>query len=248
VTSPAREMTQISGAAFVLAEEKSANLQESTVIPLVVDLDGTLVKTDLLLESVVALLKDRPCYLFALPLWLFKGKASFKQEIAHRVSLDPEVIPYRTELVEYLKTQRAQGRSIVLATAADEQIAQRIARFVNVFDLVLASDETINLAGEHKRERLVKQFGEKGFDYVANESKDMAVWRSARKAIVITDSQRFAEVVGKRAEIQGIFKKRHEGLAEYLHALRPQQWLKNFLIFVALLRSPPFLRASTMEK
>ena len=240
VTSPARETTQIGGAALVLAEEESANPRESAVIPLVVDLDGTLVKTDLLLESVVVLLKDRPCYLFALPVWLLKGKASFKREIARRISLDPELIPYRTELVEYLKTQRAQGRSIVLATATDEQIAQRIARFLNVFDLVFASDGTVNLAGEHKRECLVKQFGEKGFDYAGNKSKDMAVWRSSRKAIVITDSKRFAEAVGKRAQIQGIFENRQAGVAKYLDALRPQQWLKNFLIFVALLGAHRF--------
>ena len=180
------------------------------------------------------MLKDRPLYLFALPFWLLKGKASFKRDIASRISLDAELIPYRTEFVEYLKTQRAQGRSIVLATAADEQIAQRIARFLGVFDLVLASDGTINLAGERKRERLVRQFGEKGFDYAANESKDMAVWCSARKAILITDSQRFAEIVGKRTPVQSIFENPHEGVAEYLHALRPQQWLKNLLIFVAL--------------
>lgn len=225
---------------FVPAEQSSAALSETTAVPLVVDLDGTLVKTDLLLESVVALLKDRPRYLFALPFWLLKGKAAFKREIARRISLDPELIPYRTEFLAYLKTQRAQGRSIVLATAADENIAQRVARFLNIFDSVLASDGAVNLAGDSKRECLVSRFGEKGFDYAANGTKDVAVWSSARKAIMITDNRRFARSVGKLTEVESIFDSGHENVTEYLRALRPQQWLKNLLVFVALLGAHQF--------
>ncbi len=69
----------------------------------------------------MALLKDEPLYVFALPFWLLKGKAAFKQEIARRISFDAGLIPYRSELVEYLRTQRAQGRSLVLATGSDER-------------------------------------------------------------------------------------------------------------------------------
>lgn len=96
-------------------------------IPLVVDLDGTLVRTDLLIESLLALLKDKPRFVFALPFWLLKGRAAFKQEVARRISLNASLIPYRSELVEYLRTQRAKGRPVVLATANDKRLAQQVA-------------------------------------------------------------------------------------------------------------------------
>lgn len=242
-------MTQIASVNLVFVEKRNnpASLPESTV-PLVVDLDGTLVKTDLLVESVVTLLKDRPRYVFALPLWLLKGKAAFKWEVARRVSFDAQLIPYRTELVDYLKNQRAHGRSIVLATASDEHIAQRVADYLGVFDSVLASDGRTNLSGACKRECLVSRFGEKGFDYAANGRRDMAVWSSARSAIVVTNSRRFAKTIAELTYIQDVLEDRRQPLAEYLNALRPEHWLKNLLLFVPLVAAHDFYDAALWEK
>src|SRR5208283_2620884 len=144
------------------AESRLFSLPEQTVPwpALVVDLDGTLLKTDLLLESVLALLKRRPYCLFILPFWLLKGKAYMKQQIAGRVSLDVTVLPYRDDLLEYLRTQRAEGRTIALASASDIQTVQQVADHLKIFDLIFASDGITNLAGEAKRDRLVTQFGE----------------------------------------------------------------------------------------
>ena len=106
--------------------------------PLVVDLDGTLVKTDLLLESVCSLLRQEPLALFALPIWLLKGRAHLKREIAQRVQLDPALLPYRTELLDYLRAEHDKGRSIILATASDERFATQVADHLTLFDMVLA--------------------------------------------------------------------------------------------------------------
>ena len=208
-------------------------------IPLVVDLDGTLVRTDLLIESIVALVKARSRYSFALPLWLLKGRAALKQEVARRISLDTCLIPYRSELVEYLEAQRSQGRSVVLATANDGRVAQQVADHLRLFDSVLASDGRTNLSGECKRERLVAQFGERGFDYVANEACDMAVWSSARRALVVNTSQQFVRSVARVAEVQ-ILCEEHPHRAEYLNVLRPQHWLKNLLVLVPLFAAHRF--------
>ena len=114
---------------------------------LVVDLDGTLIKTDLLLESVLALLKRGPHYLFMLPVWLLKGRAYLKQQVARRVSLDIRGLPYREGLLDYLKMQHAEGRTIALATACDMQIARQVADHVKLFDLIFSSDGVTNLCG-----------------------------------------------------------------------------------------------------
>src|SRR5271157_2176602 len=202
--------------------------------PLVVDLDGTLIKTDLLLESVCSLLRQEPLALFALPIWLLKGRAHLKREIAQRVQLDPALLPYRTELLDYLRAEHDKGRSIILATASDERFATQVADHLTLFDMVLASDGITNLAAERKRARLVAQFGEKSFDYAGDEFRDLAVWSSARKAIVVSPNPRLKQAAMKVSQFERAFAEPGASVAEYLRALRPQQWLKNILVFVPL--------------
>jgi 4-hydroxybenzoate polyprenyltransferase len=206
----------------------------SVLPPLVVDLDGTLIKTDLLLESVCSLLRQQPLALFSLPVWLLKGRANLKQKIAQRVQLDPALLPYRTELLDYLRAEHDKGRSIILATASNERFARPVADHLKIFDMVLASDGVTNLAAERKRTRLVAQFGEKGFDYVGNEFRDLAVWSSTRKAIVVSPNLRLKQAVVKVSQLETTFAEPGPSVGEYLSALRPQQWLKNILVFVPL--------------
>ena len=205
------------------------SVQQSIASPvLAVDLDGTLVKTDLLLESLLALLKQKPLCIFILPLWLLKGKAYFKRQIARRVLLDVSTLPYRQDLLDYLKVQRAQGRRIVLATGCDMQIARQVADHLKLFDSVFASDGITNLSGESKRKQLVNEFEEKGFDYVGDHRSDRAVWASARESIVVANTRRT--------------------WADYLKPLRPQHWLKNILVFVPLIAAQRFFETALLEK
>ncbi len=202
---------------------------------LAVDLDGTLVKTDLLAESLVGLLKQKPWRILSLPFWLLKGRAYFKQQVARRVSLDVAVLPYREEVLNYVKSRRAGGSTIVLATAADMQIARQVADHLRLFDLILASDGTTNLSGQTKRDRLVKEFGENGFDYAGNDRHDLSVWAAARKAIVVNPSSGVRSSVAGVAQVDRVFEDSRYSLADCLKALRPQHWLKNLLVFVPLL-------------
>ncbi|HVO98388.1 MAG TPA: UbiA family prenyltransferase [Bryobacteraceae bacterium] len=208
--------------------------------PLAVDLDGTLVKTNLLLESLLALLRERPQYLFLLPVWLLKGKAHLKQQVASRVSLDVTVLPYRDGFLDYLRAQRAEGRFIVLATGGDGKFARQVADHLKLFDLVCASDGKTNLAGESKRDRLVREFGEKGFDYAGDARRDLVVWSSARKAIVVNLGPFLSSRAAKVAAVDRIFKDRRKGFVDHLKALRPHHWVKNLLVFVPLLAAHRF--------
>jgi 4-hydroxybenzoate polyprenyltransferase len=214
--------------------------QSTQLPPLVVDLDGTLVKTDLLVESLLVLLKQKPYCVLQMPVWLLRGKAYFKQQISKRITLDVAALPYRDDLLTYLRAQRAAGRSIVLATAGDVRIARQVAAHWDLFDLVLASDGTTNLSGESKRDRLVDEFGEKGFDYAANHRKDLVVWASARKAIVVGPGPGVSSSVASVAEIDRTFEDRRKTFSDYLGALRPHHWLKNLLVLVPLLAAHRF--------
>lgn len=209
--------------------------EQPVVPPLAVDLDGTLVKTDLLLESLIALLKQKPWRLFQLPAWLLKGRASFKQRVAAEVALDVSTLPYRTELLEFLRAERAQGRRLVLATAADGQIARKVADHLGLFDLVLSSDGAVNLADEVKRDRLVGEFGESGFDYAGNGRADLPVWAAARKVILVNPGSHLRAGIAKTANLDRVFEDRPAGIATYLKPLRPEHWLKNLLVLTPLL-------------
>ncbi len=203
-------------------------------LPLCVDLDGTLIKTDSLIESLVVLVRDRLLTLLLLPFWLLRGRAAFKQEIASRVTLAAENLPYRQPLVDWLRTERAGGRKIILATAADEKIARAVAAHLDLFDQVLASGAGVNLKGSRKRDALVKEFGEKGFAYAGDHAADLPIWAAAGEVIVVGASA----AVERRARAQGsvvrVFGESQNRLKLFLKAIRVHQWLKNLLVFVPL--------------
>ena len=220
--------------------------------PLVVDLDRTLVKTDLLIESLLCLVRKSPFYVLVLPFWLLRGKAFFKREIARRVSVNVAMLPWRNEFVEYLKTQRSEGRSLVLASGSDRAITQKVADHLKLFDLVLATEPGLNLGGETKRTLLVSRFGERGFDYAGDGSglarDDVAVWRSARKAILVNPPHGVREKAARVAEIECVFTEEPASAALLLKVLRPAHWLKNLLVFVPLFAAHQFHDLVLLEK
>ena len=202
--------------------------------PLAVDLDGTLVKTDLLLESILALVRRAPWSVLAFPLWLMKGKAFFKREISMRVSLDVSLLPYNQGLLEYLQSQHSQGRTLVLATAEEEGVARQVSEHLKIFQSVLASSGTVNLLGESKRDRLVRAFGERGFDYAGNSRRDLPVWSSARRAIVVNPSKGLQAAAMRVTKVEYVFGDKKRDVMTWVRALRLHQWFKNLLIFVPL--------------
>lgn len=203
--------------------------------PLVVDLDGTLIQTDLLHETTLLLAKTRPLALAALPLWLARGKAWMKQRIVDHVTPGYASLPYPPELLQWLQAQRATGRQLVLCTASDQRLARGVAEHLELFDEVMGSDGSTNLSGEAKAARLVARFGERGFDYVGNARDDLPVWRRAREAILVSAGPTVARAAREQARVAHEFPRQPASLRTWLKALRLHQWLKNLLVFLPLL-------------
>jgi 4-hydroxybenzoate polyprenyltransferase/phosphoserine phosphatase len=201
--------------------------------PLCVDLDGTLVRCDLLAEQVLELARRRPALLLRLPFWLSRGRARLKQEIASRVSIDPRNLPYNPELLELLERERRAGRRIVLVTAAHRSTARRIADHLELFDEVIATERDVNLKGRTKRDELVRRFGERGFDYAGNSAVDVPVWSAARTAIVVNCARRVASRVACPPE--RVLDRQRGMTGRLVSAIRVRQWVKNLLIFVPML-------------
>jgi 4-hydroxybenzoate polyprenyltransferase len=219
----------------------NATAMNDTAIPLCLDLDGTLTPVDTLHEGLLNLARTSPLSILALPGWLSQGKAGFKRKISAHVNIDVPSLPFRPELLEWLKSERLNGRRLVLATAADRGTADAVARHLGLFDEVVASDGTVNLSGEAKRQALVQRFGEKGFDYAGNEACDAAVWKSSRRAIVVGSAALVNRARGV-AEVERVFAAPSGGALAWLKAARLQQWVKNVLLFV-----PPLLAHKILQ-
>jgi 4-hydroxybenzoate polyprenyltransferase/phosphoserine phosphatase len=202
--------------------------------PLVVDLDGTLIRTDMLHESALRALRDNPFDTLRIPYWLLRGKAVLKRHLAHRTDFDPSSLPYNHDLLDWLKQQRAQGRKLVLCTASDLFIATAISEHLGIFDEVIASDGTTNLAGKHKAEALEQRFGHAGFDYVGNSRKDLAVWQRSRRAVVVNASADLAKKAEGYCEVERVFPSHTFSFTAWHQVPRVHQWLKNLLLFVPI--------------
>jgi 4-hydroxybenzoate polyprenyltransferase len=227
------------------AEIKSSKSSNS-VVPLCVDLDGTLLRTDILLESIYGLMKKSMFYAFLLPIWLLMGKAYFKQQIADRVDIEASLLPYNEPFLAFLKKKKETGHPLVLATASNIKYAQQIAQNLKIFDEVMASDKKINLSGHQKRMRLLNAYGEKGFDYAGNASVDLKIWPHAREAVLVNPEAGIQRNAKKIAKVIRVFKDQRSYLRSALKTLRIHQWLKNLLLFIPLLMAHKFQDAGLL--
>ena len=204
-------------------------------LPLVVDLDGTLVKSDLLFLSFFSFLKRKVAGLFLPFLWLFHGKAFLKSRLAELAPLDVTVLPYEKRVLDFLNAERAKNRQIILATASHISYAKQIAAHLGIFDRVMATDGNRNLSSNIKREALVSEFGVKGFDYMGNSRADLAVWESARKAYLVNPERGVEKRALKIGNVEEVIVTKKGGFGAWCRALRPHQWMKNFLVFIPLI-------------
>ena len=201
--------------------------------PLVVDLDGSLVRTDTLLECVLALAKH-PLRLVRALFALRHGKARLKQALAAAADLDAAQLPYNQPLLAYLREEQAAGRMLVLATAADRTTAQAVARHLDLFDRVLASDGRTNLSGHAKLAAIRDSLGGVPFTYIGDSAADLAVWREAETGICVNVRPKLARAAARATVIERNFDAETAWPAALLRAVRPHQWAKNLLVFVPL--------------
>jgi 4-hydroxybenzoate polyprenyltransferase len=217
-------------------------------IPLCVDLDGTLIAADLLWESIFALIRARPMEAALIPIWQLKGRANLKAKVGARVALDARLLPYRAEVLDYLRAERARGRWLVLATAADRRFAEAVAEHLDVFDEVIASDGERNLKGREKLAALQQRFSAVGFDYLGDSRADLPIWEAANKALIVRTDRSIERRAAAVCSPSRVFDGARGGPKALIKALRPHQWAKNVLVFVALVAAHQVLQLGPLLK
>jgi len=203
--------------------------------PLCVDLDHTLIRTDMLWESVVQLWRHPAVAVRAIIALISGGKASFKNVLADSVTVDVATLPYNEDVVAYMREQQAAGRKIVLATASHRSIAQRVADHLGMFDKVFATDRDTNLSGSAKRDALVSAYGDHGYDYIGDNKKDLPIFASARHALLAFPSRQLLQQATALGNVAHVFPAAPPKAKTFARALRVHQWAKNALLAVPLL-------------
>ena len=224
-----------------MARTRRTAVDKADATPLVIDLDGVLIRSDLLVESAFAFLGRRPFEAWRLPIWLLGGKARLKAELARRTPLSPSILPYDPEVVAIVRAAVDQ-RPTYLASASHETYVAAVADHLGLFTGWFGSDGITNLAGAAKARRLVEAFGKGGFDYVGDSAADLKVWGYARLATATGAAApvRAALLLQKPDATILPSAPLMAGIRPLIKLLRPHQWAKNALVFVPLLTAHAF--------
>ena len=196
--------------------------------PLYVDLDGTLIHSDMLLESFLELIRRNLLLILLVPLWMLRGKAFFKREIARRVQLRVDLLPYNPQFLDFLCVEKKSGRRLILISASDDSLVQAVAAHLGIFDQAIGSDGLVNCSGSRKLARILAT--DQTFCYAGDGRIDLQVWKGASAAILVNTSAAVKIEAARLTQIEQTFDRASDralgGLRPYLKALRLHQWLK----------------------
>ena len=209
-------------------------------IPLVIDIDGTLIKTDLLYEALILLIRKNPVYILNCLLWACKGKAYLKNKIFELANLDFQLLPYNMEVLHFIKKEFANGRKIILASATPISAVIGISKIHPIFSELYGTENNINLKGENKLNVLIDRFGKGKFDYVGNSKADQVIFASSRYSYLVNPTKSVEKKTNRISNLQHSWRSRKAIIKDYFHAIRVHQWVKNLLLFVPLITSHSF--------
>jgi 4-hydroxybenzoate polyprenyltransferase/phosphoserine phosphatase len=217
------------------AGDTAARAPDAAAVPLVVDVDGSLIAGDTLIEAMLRLIAAHPANAAWILVWLAQGRARLKAAVAERVGFDDGDLVFHDAVVAAIRDAQAAGRPVYLASGGSRRHVAAIAEQIGgVTDIYTAGDGS-NMTGRAKADCLVAAFGRRGFDYIGNEARDLPVWQEARRAIAVNAGtglrRRVRAVHGEAAFLDG----GDRTAVAYLRAIRPHQWLKNILVFLPLI-------------
>lgn len=211
-----------------------------------VDLDGTLIRTDLFVEAILQFLKSNPLNVFTVILWLFKGIPYAKDRIAHAVSLEAEALPFEPALLDYLKQQKAEGRQLVLATASHRIYADKVAAHLGIFDSVLATDADHNLKGSNKLAVIRNAAGNEAFAYAGDSTADSPIWAASASGIFVNAPKSDVAAAQASGTAEKVITSRPPLWQAFVKSMRPHQYAKNALIFAPIFTSQQYLPFSSV--
>ncbi len=211
-----------------------------------VDLDGTLIRTDLFVESILILIKQNPFAIIQVIFWILQGRSVAKDKVARRVELNVDHLPYESELIDYLKKQKEQKKILILTTASNHRYADKVAKFLGLFDKVIASDKNNNYKGKRKLEAIHEITSNENFVYAGDSSADRPIWNAAHSCIFVNAPNKDVELANSMGKTEKIITRNQSLGLSVLKGMRLHQWAKNVLIFVPLFTSHTYLNSNSL--
>ena len=212
---------------------KNPNQKETPRRALVLDVDGSLLKTDMLFECLWAALGRHPWLAIKAVCGLFSNRAALKQRLAELAALDVSLLPVRLEVLALIAPAQAKGREVILASGSDKSLVDALSQQLNLKSAPLASDGVINLTGARKAASLTARYG-RDFEYVGDSRADIPVWQAAAGGYVVAPDSGLK----KRLSKAGLSVESLSGpssVKSLLRAMRPHQWVKNILLLLPIL-------------
>ncbi|WP_339865706.1 UbiA family prenyltransferase [Paremcibacter congregatus] len=220
---------------------------DRTIINIFVDLDGTLIKTDLLFESALKFIKINPLHIFYLIVWLIQGKATLKHNLAQKIKIDVTVLLYQKPLLDYLKIKNEQGCRLILATASHIHYARSVADHLNIFDDVIATDIHNNMKGHRKLTAIQDYVKGDIFSYAGDSNADIPIWREATSNIFVNAPVSVIKEAHAAGKAEKIIETRERSTSRaFIKEMRLHQWAKNVLVFIPLLTSHAYMNADAL--
>lgn len=219
---------------------EGAKIQEEKQIPLCVDLDYTLLATDVLAEQTIRFVRQHPLNIFKILWLLLFGKYNLKKKLSEMVRIAPEELHFRRETLDFLNSEKKKGRKLILITASLYHIGKRVNEYLGLFDEVYGTQGNANLRGKNKAIFLVETFGERGFDYLGDSRHDIPIWKKANKAFIVSNSPTLIRKVSKFKNFGGRIEIPKISLNVIAKELRIHQWAKNVLVFVPMVMAHSF--------
>ena len=213
---------------------------------LFVDLDGTLFAGDIAEESLARALRNWSAARAAATAYAQAGLSGLKRSLAQTMPPDVTRLPYREDVLSYIRDARAAGRKVVLATAADKAIAQDVADHLGLFDAVIASEPGRNLKGRAKL-AAIRDMAQGPFEYLGDSDADIPIWQEAAMSGYVTPSTAATRHMKASSENVTLHVQPDVTPAKALiKAMRPHQWAKNVLVFVPILFAHAYTDASVL--
>ncbi|MFP7571816.1 UbiA family prenyltransferase [Marivita sp. S2033] len=216
------------------------------LLDLYVDLDGTLIATDIAEESLVHAARDRTAIGSALKAYRAGGLAGLKRSLALSNPPDVAHLPYRHEVLDYIRNERSKGRRVILATAADATVAHAVAAHLKLFDAVIASEPGRNLKGAEKL-RAINELSKGPFEYLGDSAADIPIWQSAARSGFVAPQRAARQEMRRDPDAHSLIVQRKiSPLQALFTAMRPHQWAKNILVFVPILFAHEYVHLPVM--
>lgn len=207
---------------------------------LAVDLDGTLLRSNMLYESFwSAFSTGWSTPLRMLPSFL-RGRSHLKHFLSANSAIDVALLPYNQEVIAYVARWRSQGGKTALVTAANGELANRIGEHLGLFDEVIGSEQSLNLKGPIKAQMLRDRYGSGNFAYIGDSPADLAVWPDAAKVIACAPGARLKAELQRTYPDAEIIGHAPRTPAAYVKAIRVHQWAKNVLVFLPMMGAHQF--------